>query len=85
MQVDLYPSALNNRKFLAVPAKTNLKTWIPSGDFDQKLRRVLPLQNREDYQRGQVRVAVNVDQVMDDIERQGWALVEINVTIDIKR
>ena len=50
MQVDMYPSALRQGKFLVVPAGTNLSSWPAPSGFDQDLIQVYPITNTLDIQ-----------------------------------
>lgn len=83
MQVDVYKSVKNGDKYLSVPAGTDLATTPFPETLDPDLLKLSPFKSSLDIQRGQKRIALNCDDVIDQIEENGYATHGATITITV--
>ena len=85
MNVDIYPSARRSGKYLGVPAGTDFSSWQAPAGFDPDLEEVYPLASTKDLQSIDKRLGVDAADVIDQIKKNGWAVIETGITFSIKK
>lgn len=70
MDIDIYRSASNDERFLSVPADTNLESLLGvAPDFTG----ATIFKRGVSIRRGEPRIGLNPDEVIDQIEARGYA------------
>jgi hypothetical protein len=83
MKIDIYRSARNPIKHVALPAGTDPKTFVWPVNFDEDYA-VLILQSSPDISPADVgRIAFDSADVIRQIEQQGYAVLGATVTVNV--
>jgi hypothetical protein len=83
MKIDIYSSARNRRKYLSVPAGTDLSKIQFPANFDPDLRTLRPFKSQHEIVPGKPQVALNTDDVASQIQAKGFAEHSAAVTIKV--
>ncbi len=85
MKVDIYKSTKNSTKYLTVPADTDVQKYKFPADMDADLLSLSPFKTSLDINANDNRVALDSKQVIDDINKKGFAIhgakIEIKLTV----
>jgi hypothetical protein len=74
LDIDIYKSATNGRKYLSVPTGTDVtKINFPEGS-DKDLRKLNPFKSKVRITAGVPLIALDSDDVISQIEKNGYAL-----------
>jgi hypothetical protein len=83
MKIDIYSSARNRRKYLSVPAGTDLATMQFPADLDPDLRTLRPFKSQHKIVPGEPQIALNTDDAANQIQTKGFAQHSAAVTIKL--
>jgi hypothetical protein len=83
MKIDIYRSNKDRTKFLSVPTGTNINTMQFPAGLDPDLQPPLLVQAERgmDIAYGQPRIGLNVDDIMAQIGKKGFAVHGININV----
>ena len=84
MKVDYYVSSKNPKKFLLVPAGTDMKTKAFPADLDMDLRQLHPMRQNDEINPGEARIGLNSDDVLKQIEDKGFATFQVEITVEVR-
>jgi hypothetical protein len=84
MKIDTYTSATNGGKHLSVPAGTDLSKMPFPNTLHPDLHKVYPRKKSEDIQPGDSRTGMNSADIIDQINKNGFAVHDTTITITIK-
>jgi uncharacterized protein YcgL (UPF0745 family) len=84
MLIDIYKSARNRTKYLAVPANTDLSGHAFPSTLDPDLHEVISPLTTKDFQRGEKHIGVDTDKALDDLQRDGFAVFGATITVKIR-
>lgn len=80
MKIDIYKSLSSHTKYLSVPSGTDLaKIKLTDKDFAE----VSPFKSQLRIERGEKRIALDSDAVIDQIEKDGYSIHGSKITIQI--
>ena len=83
MKIDMYCSVNSKLKFLSVPAGTDVSKMQFPADFDPDLR-VVRFKSQLEFIPGEHYIAVDAQDVVNQINAKGYALHGATITITIK-
>jgi hypothetical protein len=84
MKIDIYSSAKNRRKYLSVPAGSDVTTMKFPADFDPDLRELRPFKSEHEVIPGRPYIALDAQDVVNQIEAKGFAQHSATITIKIR-
>lgn len=83
MEIDIYKSVLHGKKYLSVPAGTDvMNTPFPSS-LDPDLHKLSPFKTSLDIQPGDARAALDSQDIIRQIEEKGFATHTAAVVITV--
>ncbi len=74
MKIDIYTSTKNGSKYLSVAKGTNPSELTLSDSIDNDLRHLSPFRTRLEVERGKEHPALDQEDVITQIETQGYAV-----------
>jgi hypothetical protein len=83
MNIDLYCSAKNPSKYLAVPTGTNIRTFLFPPNLDPDLRTVGRLKTNLTIIPGRSYIGINAANVVKQIQSQGFANIIVKMTFTV--
>jgi hypothetical protein len=83
MKIDIYRSNSNTKKYLSVPAGTDVRNLTLPADFDTDLLRLSVFKSEHEIQPGVPYIALDADDVIRQIQEKGYAThgAKIEITI----
>jgi hypothetical protein len=85
MKIDIYKSVKNGTKYISVPANADIEKMAFPASLDTDLLSLSPFKTALDIQPGDGRVALNSADIIDQINKNGYATHTATVTVTIKR
>jgi hypothetical protein len=85
MKIDIYNSCTVGNKYLSVPASTNLETLQPPSDFDEDMLRLSPFRTRLEIDASKPHSALNIEDILQQIEEKGFAIHNAKTEITLKK
>ena len=83
MKIDIYRSATSSTKYLSVPSGTNVEDLLFPPSIDRDLLKLSPFKTELDVSPEQPRIALDVADVISQIDKNGYAVHSATVTIEI--
>lgn len=74
MKVDVYQSRLKDTKFISVPTGTDMAKLSLPDTIDKNLLDLKPFKMGMEMRPSQPRIAMDQEEIIKDIERQGYAI-----------
>ncbi len=84
MKIDIYKSTKNGNKYLSVPAETDVTQLQLPKDIDPDLLSLSPFKSSLELDPTKPRVALNQEDVENQINQKGYAVHGATITIDLK-
>ena len=73
-KIDVYTSTINGTKHISVAAGTDITKLTLPEDFDADLRTLSPFKTRIELDPAKTHIALNQDNVQQQIEKSGFAV-----------
>ena len=83
MKIDIYKSTKNGNKYLSVPENTDVTKVNLPNDVDPDLRTLSPFKASLEIDPTQPRVALDTDDVLNQIKNNGYAIHGAKTKIEI--
>lgn len=83
MKIDIYQSAKCGDKYLSVAKGTRVEELILPGSIDPDLLTLSPFKTRLEVEKGRQHFALDQEDVINQIEKLGYALHGAKITIQL--
>ncbi|WP_347888607.1 hypothetical protein ABHF54_02500 [Nitrosomonas europaea] len=83
VRIDIYRSNSNSSKYLSVPAGTDVTKLSVPEEFDKDLISLSPFKSEHEIVKGKPYIALNPDDVINQIEKSGYAIHGATISIQI--
>lgn len=83
MKIDIYKSTKNGNKYLSVPAGKDVKTMSFPTTLDKDVSTFSPFKTSLEIQPGDHKAALDCDKVIEQIQKNGYAVHEAKIEIKI--
>lgn len=84
MKIDIYRSAKNSTKYLSVPSGFDATTLVVPAGTDADILQLCPFRAELDIDPAKPRIALNAGDVIDKINKNGYAIHGATTKIEVK-
>lgn len=84
MKIDIYRSATNSTKYLSVPSGADVGNLVLPANIDSDLLKLSPFKTPLEIRPEQPRIALDAADVINQINKNGYAIHGTTTTIDVK-